>query len=70
MVTVGGKVVFDPTSGHQGEIENDHEFRRRNVGFVFQKEHLIPFLTSVENVQLAMEINDKRPEEARRRSTY
>jgi putative ABC transport system ATP-binding protein len=68
VVTVGGKVVYEPTSGQKGEIEDDREFRRRNVGFVFQKAHLIPFLTAVENVQLAMEINDARPDEARGRA--
>jgi putative ABC transport system ATP-binding protein len=67
-VHVGGKAVFDAASGNGGEIEDDREFRRRNVGFVFQKAHLIPFLTAVENVQLAMEINDERPAEARRRA--
>jgi putative ABC transport system ATP-binding protein len=28
-------------------------FRRENVGFVFQQSHLVPYLTSVENVMLA-----------------
>jgi putative ABC transport system ATP-binding protein len=67
-VHVGGKAVFDAASGNGGELEDDREFRRRNVGFVFQKAHLIPFLTAVENVQLAMEINDVQPAEARRRA--
>ncbi len=28
-------------------------FRRENIGFVFQQSHLVPYLTSVENVMLA-----------------
>jgi hypothetical protein len=28
------------------------------LGFIFQKANLIPFLNAVENVQVAMEIND------------
>jgi putative ABC transport system ATP-binding protein len=42
--------------------------RRQHIGFVFQKANLIPFLTAVENVQVAMEINDLPSREARRRS--
>lgn len=43
-------------------------FRRKHLGFVFQKANLIPFLTAVENVQVAMEINDTPPRAARRRA--
>ena len=67
-VQVGGQTVFEATPGHVGKLEDDREFRRRNIGFVFQKAHLIPFLTAVENVQLALEINDVRPAQARRRA--
>lgn len=42
-------------------------FRRRQIGYVFQKANLIPFLTALENVQLASEINDVPPREARKR---
>ena len=43
-------------------------FRRRHMGFVFQKANLIPFLTAGENVRVAMEINDQSPRAARRRA--
>ncbi len=43
-------------------------FRRKHLGFVFQKANLIPFLTAMENVQVAMEINDAPPRRARRRA--
>ena len=43
-------------------------FRRKHLGFVFQKANLIPFLTAVENVRIAMEINDVPPRAARRRA--
>ena len=43
-------------------------FRRRHMGFVFQKANLIPFLTAAENVRIAMEINDQSPRAARRRA--
>ena len=43
-------------------------FRRRYLGFVFQKANLIPFLTARENVQVAMEINDVPSRQAHRRA--
>lgn len=43
-------------------------FRRKHLGFVFQKANLIPFLTAEENVQIAMEINDVPPRAARWRA--
>jgi putative ABC transport system ATP-binding protein len=51
-----GRVVFDGTdiSGYtQGELTL---YRRRSVGFVFQFFNLVPTLTALENVGLAVEI--------------
>jgi putative ABC transport system ATP-binding protein len=42
--------------------------RRNHIGFVFQKSNLVPFLTAVENVQVALEINQWRAGQARRRA--
>jgi putative ABC transport system ATP-binding protein len=66
-VLVGGEVLHDGATGQRTK-RDDREFRRQHIGFVFQKAHLIPFLTALENVQLAMEINDVQPAEARRRA--
>jgi putative ABC transport system ATP-binding protein len=41
------------------------DFRRDRIGFVFQKPNLIPFLTAVENVAIALEIANIAPKEAR-----
>ena len=43
-------------------------FRRAHLGFVFQKANLIPFLTALENVQIALEVNDTAPKAARQRA--
>ena len=43
-------------------------FRRKHIGFVFQKSNLIPFLTAIENVQIALELNDLNPSRARTRA--
>jgi putative ABC transport system ATP-binding protein len=43
-------------------------FRRRHLGFVFQKANLIPFLTAQQNVEVALAINDAPSADARRRA--
>lgn len=43
-------------------------FRRRHMGFVFQKANLIPFLTARENVQIAMEINGLSTHQSKKRA--
>jgi putative ABC transport system ATP-binding protein len=44
------------------------DIRRRRVGFVFQRANLIPFLTAVENVQIAMQLDGMPPRDARDRA--
>jgi putative ABC transport system ATP-binding protein len=43
-------------------------FRRKHMGFVFQKANLIPFLTARENVQIAMEINGLSTYQSKKRA--
>ncbi len=62
-IVIGQTVVFDGRL-----MVNARTFRRKHLGFVFQKANLIPFLTAAENVQLAMEINDASPRAARNRT--
>ncbi|MBL4885356.1 MAG: ABC transporter ATP-binding protein [Planctomycetaceae bacterium] len=72
-------LINPPTSGRiiiQGEpildgptaMVNLRSFRRRHIGFVFQKSNLIPFLSAIENVQIAMEINHMPAGAARKRA--
>lgn len=42
--------------------------RRERLGFVFQKSNLIPFLTAMENVLIALDIADAAPKAARLRT--
>jgi len=78
LLTIIG-LVNPPTSGRimmtgrtvveDGRFAVDvRSFRRRHMGFVFQKANLIPFLTAAENVRIAMEINDYSPRAARNRA--
>lgn len=63
-IAMGGQTVVDG-----GRFAVDvRGFRRKHMGFIFQKANLIPFLTAVENVQVAMEINDQSPRAAKRRA--
>jgi putative ABC transport system ATP-binding protein len=64
-VMIGQTVVFDQDHA----CVNVRRFRREHLGFVFQKANLIPFLTALENVRLAMEINDEAPRASRLRAT-
>ena len=63
-VVIRGQLVLDGPVAHT----NLRAFRRRQVGFVFQKSNLIPFLTAIENVQIAVELNGETPRTARRRA--
>lgn len=59
-----GQVIANPRT----ERNRLRDFRRTHIGFVFQKANLIPFLNAVENVQVALEINDRRGKAARGRA--
>lgn len=63
-ITIGGKLVQDGPTPHV----NLRSFRRQNIGFIFQKSNLIPFLSAVENVQIAMLLNGESKSVARRRA--
>lgn len=60
-IVIGGQPVMDGPRA----IVDARAFRRQNIGFVFQKPNLIPFLTALENVQIALEINDTPANKAR-----
>jgi putative ABC transport system ATP-binding protein len=59
-VVFHGKTIATPET----ELNELRAFRRQHIGFVFQRANLIPFLTAVENVQVAMHLNDVPQKEA------
>ncbi|MGC8657577.1 MAG: ABC transporter ATP-binding protein [Desulfomonilaceae bacterium] len=78
LLTIVG-LINPPTSGKlfigaelvtDGPISkvNLRTYRRKFVGYVLQKTNLIPFLTALENVQIALEINDVSSRVARQRA--
>ncbi len=65
-----GRVAINDTPVLEGPkaLVDLRAFRRRHLGFVFQKANLIPFLTALENVRIALEVNDVAARAARRRA--
>lgn len=63
-IELDGRTVLDGARA----LVDLRAYRRRHLGFVFQKANLIPFLTALENVQIAMELNDWASRPARRRA--
>ena len=63
-ILIGGKLILDGPVG----LVNLRSFRRKHIGYVFQKSNLIPFLSARENVQIAMELNGASPRQARHRA--
>lgn len=63
-ISIRGQRVLDGATAQT----NLRSFRRRHIGFVFQKSNLIPFLSAAENVQIALELNGDSARAARRRA--
>ena len=63
-IVIGGQPVMEADRA----LVDLRAFRRQHLGFIFQKSNLIPFLSAVENVQVALEINDVPPRRARERA--
>lgn len=63
-ITIRGTLVLE------GELPrvNLRSFRRQHIGYVFQKSNLIPFLTAIENVQIAMQLNGESKRASRTRA--
>lgn len=59
-----GKVISTSTT----ELDSLRKFRQEHIGFVFQRANLIPFLTALENVQVAMELCNTSAKTARERA--
>jgi putative ABC transport system ATP-binding protein len=67
-----GKVVIDGAMvADEGWLPglDLKRLRREKLGFIFQAHNLIPFLTALENVMIALEINHLPKNEAKSRAT-
>jgi putative ABC transport system ATP-binding protein len=63
-ILIGGVLVLDGPI----PLVNLRTFRRKHIGYVFQKSNLIPFLSARENVQIALELDGAGRRGARRRT--
>ena len=65
-----GKVWIDGSLVMEGPraFTNLTTFRRNHIGYVFQKSNLIPFLSAMDNVRIALELNRWTSSEAKKRS--
>ncbi len=52
----GGRLLIDGVDVTRLSERQEHEFRRKKLGFVFQSFHLVPHLTALENVMLPMQL--------------
>lgn len=61
-----GKLILDGVAvADEGWLPG---LRRKKLGFIFQAHNLIPFLTALENVMIALEINNLTKQEAKIRA--
>lgn len=63
---LGGEAVWDGTY----RIADLRKLRRERIGFIFQFHNLLPFLTAIDNVALAMTLTGVAATEARTRARY
>ena len=63
-ITISDQLVLDGPKA----MVNLKNFRKQHSGFVFQKSNLIPFLTAIENVQIALELNGNNKKYSKKRA--
>jgi putative ABC transport system ATP-binding protein len=63
-----GRVSVDGIDIYGLAEEKRSDFRHEYLGFVFQQQHLLPYLSAVENVELPLAIADLPPREKRERA--
>lgn len=63
-IFIDGRLVMDGPRA----VTDLGRFRRQHIGYVFPKSNLIPFLSAVENVQIAIELDGQASWVARRRA--
>ena len=52
----GGELLIDGVDVRRLSERQEHQFRQKKLGFVFQSFHLLPQLTALENVMLPMQL--------------
>jgi putative ABC transport system ATP-binding protein len=68
LTPTGGQVLIDGSDLAQMNESKRVKLRREKIGFTFQSNNLIPFLTARENVEFMLRLNDKLNKAGRVRS--
>ncbi|MCH2538952.1 MAG: ABC transporter ATP-binding protein [Anaerolineales bacterium] len=68
LVPTEGSVLIDGEPLGDMTDRQRTKFRREKIGFTFQSNNLIPYLTSIENVELMLRLNGKRVKQRRGRA--
>jgi len=63
-----GEIIINEKNIREIKRSNLAEFRRHNIGFVFQYFNLIPYLTALENVALPLKFDGMNRDERNRRA--
>lgn len=68
LASTEGKLLIDGQDlGAMNDIYRTR-FRRKHIGFTFQSNNLVPFLTALENVELMLRLNKSYGKDGRRRA--
>jgi len=65
--TEGQLLIDGQDLGQMNDIERTN-FRRRHIGFTFQSNNLIPYLTALENIELMLRLNKQYDRNGRQRA--
>ncbi len=63
-----GQLIIDGQDLNQMNDVQRTRFRREKIGFTFQANNLVPYLTALENVELMLRLNKKNGREGRQRA--
>lgn len=63
-----GSIKIDGQDLGRMKIRQRTRFRRQNIGFTFQANNLVPFLTALENVELMLRLNKSLNKDGRKRA--
>lgn len=63
-----GSLIIDGHNLAQMKESQRTQFRREKIGFTFQQNNLLPFLTAQENVELMLRLNNKYDKKGRERA--
>lgn len=68
LASTSGRILIDGADLAAMKDSERVRFRREKIGFTFQANNLVPYLTAIENVELMLRLNGRFNKEGRQRS--